>query len=402
MRLAMTLLVRDVADIIEANLGYHRAQGVDFFVVGDNGSTDGTVAILERYERAGLVKLEHFPGSVNQAWSEGRTKIARLTHELGADWVIHNDGDEFWWPLTGDLKQTLAAIPERFGLVIAPRTEYVPRPGDASFADRLTFREARSLHPPKAAHRAHPRIVLDHPHPTRIWIEQSSALAAFEGRPGLDISNTKQRVQMEQELTAQMKQKLIFAPTFPIRVLHFPVRSPAQYGHRVEIAERAGMLESDWRADLLAAHERKRLDRVYDELTLSDREIARGVEDGWLVEDTDFRDYLAACPDPLEGGASPAGSGAWPEERRRRELADLELDGMYALTRYVRRRGGSAGTRRDRYRKLKESELKLRRRLRRREQHLDSIRSSRWWRLRPRLPAGLRRAGRRARLRRRS
>ncbi len=380
MRLAMTLLVRDVADVIETNLSYHRAQGVDFFIVADNGSTDGTVAILERYERAGLVKLEHFPGSVNKAWTEGRTRIGRLTHELGADWVIHNDGDEFWWPLTGDLKQTLAAIPERFGMVIAPRTEFVPRPGEAPFAERLTFREARCLQPPKAAHRTHPRIALDHPHPTRIWIENSSA-PARAGRPGLTISQAGESARAEQEL--------VFAPTFPIRVLHFPVRSPAQYRRRVEMAEGAGMLESSWRADLLAAYEGGRLDQVYDQLTLSDQEVARGVEDGWLVEDTDFRDYVAACPDPLEGGASPAGSRAWSEERRRRELDELEVDAMDALTRYVRRRGTSAV--RGRYQELKESELKLRRRLRRRERHLESIRSSRWWRLRPRLPAGLRR-----------
>ncbi len=392
MRLAMTLLVRDEADIIEANLRYHSAQGVDFFVVGDNGSTDGTVEILERYERAGLVELEHLPGTVNQAWSEGRTKLGRRTHERGADWVIHNDGDEFWWPLNGDLKQTLAAIPERFGLVIAPRTEFVARPGNASFADRLTIREARCLQPPKAAHRTHPRIVLDHPHPTRIWIEESSEEAVLAGRPGLTISDPGRPARSEQEL--------VFAPSFPIRVLHFPVRSPAQYRHRVEKAEGSGMLESSWRAELLAAHESGRLDQVYERLALSDQQVARGVEDGWLVEDTDFRDYLAACPDPFEGGASPAGSGAWPEERRRRELAGLELDAMDALTRYVRRRGISPG--RGRYRELKESELKLRRRLRRRERRLESIRSSRWWRLRPRLPARLRRAGRRARLRRRS
>ena len=148
------------------------------------------------------------------------------------------------------------------------------------------------------------------------------------------------------------------------------------------------MLESSWRADLLAAYESGRLDQVYDQLTLSDQQVMRGVEDGWLVEDTDFRDYLAACPDPFEGGPSPAGARAWPEERRQRELADLERDAMDALTGYVRRRGTNAGQG-GRFRELKESERKLRlgqRRVRRLERRLARINSSRWWRLRPRLP----------------
>src|SRR6266511_875908 len=105
MRLAMTLLTRDAADIVEANLKYHRAQGVDLFVVGDDGSVDGTVEILEHVGRDGLVKLEPISGSLHEVWSKGRTKLARLAYELGADWVIHNDQDEFWWSLTGDLKE---------------------------------------------------------------------------------------------------------------------------------------------------------------------------------------------------------------------------------------------------------------------------------------------------------
>src|SRR5919197_1639475 len=149
MRLAMTILVRDAEDLIETNLRYHRAQGVDLFLVGDNGSTDGTVAMLEHYERAGLITFARITGTAREAQAEGRTKLARLAWELGADWVFHNDQDEFWWLLTGDLKQALSTVSSRFGLVLAPRTEFVPRPGEGFFAERLIVREARFRRPPK-------------------------------------------------------------------------------------------------------------------------------------------------------------------------------------------------------------------------------------------------------------
>ena len=88
-------------------------------------------------------------------------------------------------------------------------------------------------------------------------------------------------------------------------MLHFPVRSAAQYRHRVELTDKAGLLESKNREDLRTAYEAGTLDDVYATLILDDEAVAKGIEEGALVEDTDFRDYLAACPDPLEGGASP-------------------------------------------------------------------------------------------------
>ena len=53
MKLVMTLLVRNEADIVDAQIAFHLHAGVDFVIATDNGSDDGTVEILERYERAG-------------------------------------------------------------------------------------------------------------------------------------------------------------------------------------------------------------------------------------------------------------------------------------------------------------------------------------------------------------
>ena len=59
MKLVMTLVLRDNADILEANLRYHLARGVDLILATDNGSSDGTVEILERYRGRGVAEIWH-------------------------------------------------------------------------------------------------------------------------------------------------------------------------------------------------------------------------------------------------------------------------------------------------------------------------------------------------------
>ena len=54
MKLVMTLLVRDEADIVDAQIAFHLDAGVDFVVATDNRSEDGTTEILERYAREGI------------------------------------------------------------------------------------------------------------------------------------------------------------------------------------------------------------------------------------------------------------------------------------------------------------------------------------------------------------
>jgi hypothetical protein len=384
----MTLKVRDEADIIEDNLRYHHAQGVDFFVVADTGSTDGTVEILEPYERAEIVRLERIGRGIHDMKEGGEEEITRIAGEMGADWVIHNDADEFWWPLTGDLKEAMAGIPDPYGLVVAPRAEFVVRPGDGPFAERLTIRETRFLRPPKSAHRAHPRVAMRGPHPVEIWVDRKGS--PYSGLVGKPVLRT------EAEHFEVEALELVIAPTFPVCVLHFPFRSFAQYERRVEIARANGQLDRNAEGrQVRDAYEAGRLEEVYRRLTLDDAAVKRGIDDGWLTEDTDFRDYLRACPDPLGDEEAPPGASAWPDSRRQRELAALEQDGMYAISRYLQTQAYRAKERRREGARRARAERRLQRQvrdLRRHRARLRRLESSRWWRLRPRLPRALARS----------
>src|SRR5215210_904706 len=158
MRLIMTLVVRDERDIIEANLRYHFAQGVDSVIVTDNGSTDGTLDVLGQYAAAGLLHLiEQHSDDYHERQADWITHMARLAAtEFDADWVINNDADEFWWPVSGTLRDAFDNIPERYQALAATRPEFIPRPdGPGTFADRMVIREPFS-HYAQARPSGHP------------------------------------------------------------------------------------------------------------------------------------------------------------------------------------------------------------------------------------------------------
>ena len=76
------MMVRNEADVIGANLAYHLSLGIDQILVVDNGSTDGTVAILERFAAGGRVHVSHRPGPFLQAATT--TELAREAFLRGA------------------------------------------------------------------------------------------------------------------------------------------------------------------------------------------------------------------------------------------------------------------------------------------------------------------------------
>lgn len=107
-KLIMTLLVKNEEEIIETNIRYHIAMGVDGVIVTDNGSTDKTVEILEKLKEEGLVlEIIHEPKQTyeQEIWVARMIKLAK--EKYGATWVINADADEFYYSKSLNLKESI-------------------------------------------------------------------------------------------------------------------------------------------------------------------------------------------------------------------------------------------------------------------------------------------------------
>ena len=105
MKIFGVMMVRNEADILRVNFLHHLDQGVDYFLVVDNGSWDGTGGVLQELSRSGRLGWIRDPGPYQQ--SEITTELAREAFRSGADWVVPIDADEFWWAPGGDFRGVL-------------------------------------------------------------------------------------------------------------------------------------------------------------------------------------------------------------------------------------------------------------------------------------------------------
>jgi hypothetical protein len=271
MKLVMTLLARDEADIVEEQVKFHLNAGVDYVIATDNLSQDGTSEILESYARDGHLHLIREESEyLRQA--EWVTRMARLAaEEFGADWIIHSDADEFWWPRGESLKEVLASIPERYGVVRALLRHFVPRPDEGDgFAGRMIVRMSTSapINDPTSLFRPNLKVI-------------------HRADPNVTVSIGTQR--------------LIDSPLaplrgwYPIEFFHFPVRSLEQcerkYSH-----QQVGRDEtpSPYYDRVRSLFEQGRAKEFYESLVVDDEALQRGVREGSLVVDTRLRDALRA------------------------------------------------------------------------------------------------------------
>jgi hypothetical protein len=278
MKLIMTLLARDEADVIDAQVAFHLNAGVDFVIAMDNLSQDGTGDVLESYAREGHLHLIRERGEyLRQA--DWITRMGRLAAtDFGADWVIHSDADEFWWPRGASLKDVLGSVPKRYGIVRALLRQFVPRPDDGSFfADRMVVRLSASapINDPRSLFRPNLKVI-------------------HRADPNVTVS-----------IGAQRLIDSSFAPLrgwYPIEFFHFPVRSFEQSERKYSRHQTApGQTPSPYYDRMQAMREEGRLGEFYDSLVVGDDALEKGIADGSLVLDTRLRDALRRLRDSAHG-----------------------------------------------------------------------------------------------------
>lgn len=236
-----------------------------------NKSADSTAGILKDYEAKGLLRCI-FEGSDDYSQHTWVTKMARMAYtEYGADWVINNDADEFWWPLQGDLKETFRSIPPEINILRAHRHNFVVvGPAEKPFYDRMIYREKESLNPlgrplpPKVAHRGN----------TTVKVSQGNH--AVEG-----IENP------------QIVDGLI-------EILHYPIRSYQQIENKIskggaaykrnqELPESMGIT---WRKLFDELQRDTNLSRYFEDNYYDKKRLAEKLRSGEILEDRRLAVYL--------------------------------------------------------------------------------------------------------------
>jgi hypothetical protein len=197
--------------------------------------------------------------------------------ELNADWVVHLDADEFWWPESGTIKSNLEAVPKSISRLRCRRRNFLPDATSESsdapvFFDRLLVREACSLGatglllPHKVCHRGNPfAVVADGNHSVTIPGDKR------ESRDYPDIS-----------------------------IFHFPMRSYSQFERKIRLGAEAlarnprlsSKTGSTWRHLYDTYYRPGLLKDYYFKLVPSENDINVGLNSGRLVRDVRLREFM--------------------------------------------------------------------------------------------------------------
>lgn len=203
MATAAVSMVKDEADVIAGTL-LHLADEVDFLLVSDNGSTDGTREILaELADELPLTILDD--PEVGYRQSEKMTALASQAAGAGADWIIPFDADELWVWRGRRIRDELASA-DQIDIFYAELFNHFPSGVDPQGVDpfrTIVWRQPTPGALPKVAIR---------------WVD---GCRIHQGNHGVDHPHGRLRENAQQRGGND--------PTGGIEIRHFPYRSAEQF-----------------------------------------------------------------------------------------------------------------------------------------------------------------------------
>jgi len=190
-------MVRDEADIVCMAIRQLVDEGVDGIIVANNRSVDKTGFLLEALQNTLpiplIVEEDAEPGYYQ---SRKMTRLAKLAHDRGADWIVPFDADELWYALGDRVAVELRAVPRGVEAVGVPMFNHYRTALDLAEpfpVVSMVYRDAAINPMPKCAYRWKPGSKL----------EMGNHGVYFSGRP------------------AVLRES-------PLRIRHFPYRSAEQ------------------------------------------------------------------------------------------------------------------------------------------------------------------------------
>ncbi len=226
---------------------------------------DGTTDLLRAEERRGRLALirEDAEDYRQQEWVTQMARLAATEH--GADWVIHGDADEFWWPRGASFHELLEAVPSRFGVVRGLWRHFVLRPDDDDpFWRRMTVR-------------TRPSLDLSDPYHGQVKVVHRAARNVVVSQGAHDAEGQGLRLLRE---------------WFPFEILHFPVRSAHQLAEKY--TRRARVLDGQHTARAVERLRAEGGEALHRSLLVDNTALAEGLSRGTLVRDTRLEGALGA------------------------------------------------------------------------------------------------------------
>lgn len=157
-------MVRDEEDIIGATVR-HLLHEVDAVLVADNRSTDGTREVLRAIEAEypGRVVVVEDPDPAYRQSAKMTALADRARTELGAEWVVPFDADEWWYSPFGRIADVLDELHPPWAIVPATLYDHVATALDEPHTDptqRIGWRRQTPTPLPKVACRWWPGLTI--------------------------------------------------------------------------------------------------------------------------------------------------------------------------------------------------------------------------------------------------